>query len=138
MKKVIYTISFIAIAVAFSGTSALAQSVTRINASIPFDFTIGGEVFEAGKYVMRVEKMPSGAEKLEMRDAKNRIVYQAFTLQNGDSTLGKPELIFDRVGGQAVLERIRLENKGIGVPVEKGSNVAVAARDRKRTSGSAN
>ena len=138
MKKFIYTIAFIAIALAFSGTSVLAQSITRIDANIPFDFSVGGEVFEAGRYVLRVQKTSSGAEKVEMRDARHRVVYEAYMLQNGDSTAGKPELIFDRIGGQQVLAKIRLEDKGIGLPIEKEANTAVASKVRKRTGGTAN
>ena len=138
MKKFIYTVSFLAILLTFSGTSAFAQSITRINADIPFDFVIDGEIFEAGKYVMRVHKTNTGAEKLEVRDAKNRVVYEGFMMQNGDTTLGKPELIFDRLAGQAVLARIRLEEKGIGVPVGKDSNLTLASKERKRIGGSSN
>lgn len=138
MKKFIYTVSFLAIALAFGGTSALAQISTRIDAEIPFDFAVGGEVLEAGTYVMRLRKNNAGAEALEIRDAKNKIVYEAFMLQNGDISLRKPELIFDRVDGQPVLAKIRLENKGFRVPVEKGAITTLAAKDRKRGSGTSN
>jgi hypothetical protein len=134
MKKFIYTISFLAIALAFGGTSALAQISTRIDAEIPFDFAVGGEVLEAGNYVMRLRTNNAGAEALEIRDAKNRIVYEAFILQNGDISLRKPKLIFDRVDGQPVLARIRLENKGFRVPVEKGANTTLPYKHRKRAS----
>lgn len=137
MKKFIYTISFLAIALTFTGTSVLAQA-TRIDAQIPFDFTIGGETFEAGKYVMRLHRATGGAEKLEVRDAKNRVIYEAFMLQNGDTASDKPELIFDRIGGQAVLAKIRLENKGLGVPTDKDANLTLASKERKRNGGSSN
>ena len=138
MKKFIYTVSLLAIMLAFSGTSVLAQSATRIDAQIPFDFTIGGETFEAGKYVMRVQRTSGGAEKLVVRDAKNRVVYETFMLQNGDATSDKPELIFDRIGGQAVLAKIRLENMGLGLPTDKDANLTLAAKERKRIGGSSN
>jgi hypothetical protein len=138
MKKFIYTISFLAIVLTFSGSAVLAQSTTRIDADIPFAFTLGGETFEAGKYVMRVRRTSAGAEKLEVRDAKNRVVYEAFMLQNGDTTNAKPELVFDRVSGQAVLAKIRLENMGLDVPADKDANVTLASKERKRNGGSSN
>ena len=137
MKKFIYTVSFLALMLIFGGISASAQLVTRIDANIPFDFSIGGQTLEAGKYVMRIRKS-TGAEKLEVRDAKNRVVYEAFMLQNGDSTLDKPELIFDRVGGQAALAKIRLENMGLGIPTDKDANLTLASKERKRIGGSSN
>ena len=89
-------------------------------------------MLEAGKYVMRLRRNTAGAETLEIRDAKNRVVYEAFMLQNGESTLDKAKLIFDRVDGQQVLAKIRLENKGFAVPVEKSAVTTLAAKERKR------
>jgi len=137
MKKFIYTLSFLAIALA-STTTASAQSSTRIDAEIPFAFAVGDEVLESGKYVMRLRKNSSGSETLEIRDARHRVVYEAFLLQNGDSTLGKASLVFDNVDGQHVLANIRLENKGFAVPVEKSAVTTLAAKERKRLGGSSN
>ena len=138
MKKFIYTVSFLAIALTFSGTSALAQSVTKIDADIPFDFAIGGQALDAGKYVMRLRKNNSGAETLEIRDAKNHVVFEAFLLQNGDSSLNESKLVFDNVDGQRVLANIRLQNKGFDVPVEKSAITTLAAKKGKRLGGSSN
>ena len=138
MKKFIYTVSFLAVMLIFGGTSASAQLVTKIDANIPFDFAIGGETFGAGKYVMRIRRNNTGAEQLEVRHAKNRVVYEAFMLQNGDATLKEPELIFDRIGGQAVLAKIRLENMGLGIPTDKDANLTLASKERKRIGGSSN
>ena len=121
MKKFIYAISFLAIALTFGGTSTSAQSATRIDAVIPFDFAVGDEVFESGKYVMRLRPSASGAETFEIRDHAHRIVYEAIVLRNGDNTLGKPNLVFENVDGQRVLAKIRLQNKGYAVPVEKSA-----------------
>jgi len=138
MKKFIYTVSFLAIALTFSGTSALAQSVTKIDADIPFDFAIGGQALEAGKYVMRLRRNTSGSETLEIRDAKNHVVYEAFLLQNGDSSLNESKLVFDNIDGQRVLANIRLQNKGFDVPVEKSAITTLAAKKGKRLGGSSN
>ena len=42
MKKFIYTVSLLAIALTIGGNAALAQSTTRLDAQIPFDFAVGG------------------------------------------------------------------------------------------------
>ena len=138
MKKFIYTVSFLAIVLTFTGTSTLAQAATRIDAQIPFDFTIDGEAFEAGKYVIRLRKTASGVQHLEMRNAKHRVVYEGFVVQNGELATGQPELLFDQIGGQAVLAKIRLENMGLGVPVDKDATTTLASKERKRTGGSSN
>ena len=138
MKKFIYAISFLAIALTLGGTPVSAQSSTRIDAEIPFDFAVGGEALDAGKYVMRLRQNSSGTETLEIRDEKNRVVYEAFLLQNGDSALNTAKLVFDNVGGQRVLANIRLQNKGFAVPVEKSAITTLAAKERKRLNGSSN
>lgn len=137
MKKFIYTISFLAIALTFTVTSTLAQTV-KIDAQVPFAFTIDGETFEAGKYVMRLRKTVAGAEHLEIRDSENRVVYEGFMLQNGDLATSKPELLFDRIAGKAVLAKIRLQNKGVSVPMDKDTNITLASKERKSKGGSAN
>ena len=138
MKKFIYAVSFLAIALMFGNTNASAQSTTRIDAEIPFDFAVGGQVLEAGKYVMRVHRNNSGAGALEIKDANNRVVYEAFMLQNGDISLDSAKLVFDNVNGQRVLAKIRLDNKGFALPMEKSAATTLAAKERKRLAGSSN
>ena len=138
MKKFIYAVSFLAIALIFGNTNASAQSATRIDADIPFDFAVGEEVLEAGNYVMRLRRNNSGAQSFEIRNAKNRVVYEAFLMENGDTSLDKAKLVFDRVDGQRVLANIRLQNRGFAVPVEKSAITTLAAKERKRLGGSSN
>lgn len=137
MKKVILTLSFLSLALAFVFTSANAQLATKIDADIPFDFVVGDKAFAAGKYVIRLRRTPSGAEQLEMRDSNNRVVYEAFAMPNGDPADKKPELIFDRSAGQAVLAKIRTEDKGFSVAVEKPATV-IAAKEKKKAAGIGN
>ena len=138
MKKFIYAISFLAIALTLGSPSAAAQTATRIEADIPFAFAVGDEVLESGKYVMRLRRASGDAETLEIRDAKNRIVYEAFVLQNGDVSLNEAKLLFNNVDGQRVLANIRLQNKGFNVPVEKSAITMLAAKNGKRLAGSGN
>ena len=63
MKKLIQIVSFIALVFVIAGADLHAQRTTKIDASIPYDFAIGDEQFEAGKYVMRVTRSTSGAQE---------------------------------------------------------------------------
>ena len=139
MKKFIYTLSFIAIAMAFTGSSALAQSSTRIEADVPFAFALGEKVLEAGKYTMRISNVNSAAEVLEVRNGSNKVIYSAVMIRNGATARKNPHLVFDQVEGQPVLAKIALDSKGFDVPVEKSAVTTLAARNRtKRTSGGTN
>ena len=137
MKKFIYAVSFLAIILSFTA-SASAQSLTRIDAKVPFAFAVGDEVLEAGNYVMRIRRAAGGAEILEIRNDNNKVVFETVMMQNGDMSSRKPELVFDRVAGQAVLAKIRLNSAGFSVPVEKDAATTIAAKSRKRSSGGSN
>ena len=134
MKKVIYIVSFLVMVLAFGGVAANAQSATKIDANIPFDFVVGDKVLSAGKYVIRLRRAPSGAQAMEVRNSDNKVVYDAFALENGDRGKDKAELVFDKSNGQATLAKIRTEGKGFTVPVEKSADV-IAAKERKKSSG---
>ena len=131
MKKIIQIVSFLALVFVLAGFDVQAQSSTRIDAEIPFDFVIGDQSFEAGKYVMRVRRTPSGADAVELRDSKNRIVYEAFALRNGETGNGKSHLIFDRSEGVAQLAKIQTGERGYTVPLSDGRDAVTLAAKKK-------
>ena len=117
MKKIIQTISFIALAFVFGGITANAQQATRIDAKVPFDFIIGNQFLSAGEYVIRVSGLPSGAKHVEVRSTKGEILLNALAVTNGDTSRGRSELVFERTDGRVVLTKILTEAAGYSVPV---------------------
>ena len=136
MKKIIQIVSFLALVFVIAGADIHAQRTTRIDASIPYDFAIGDEQFEAGKYVMRVTRSTSGASVAQLRDSKYRVVYEGFLLDSGDTGNGKANLVFDRGGSIARLTQIRTGDKGFSINEKAGSdrttNLASKKKDRAR------
>jgi len=132
MKKFIQIASFLAIVFVMAGVEAQAQSSTKIDAEIPFDFAIENKTFEAGKYVMRLRRSPSGADSVELRDSNNRVVYEAFAMQNGDTGNGKAQLIFDRDGTIAKLSKVQTGLKGFNMPEGDVADSPVLAAKRKK------
>ena len=49
MKKIIQIVSFLALVFVMAGADVQAQRTTKIDATIPYDFAIGDDQFEAGK-----------------------------------------------------------------------------------------
>lgn len=134
MKKIIQIVSFLALILVLAGADVQAQNSTRIEADVPFDFVIGDRSFAAGKYVMRIRRVPSGADLFEVRDAKNRIVYEAFGLSNGETGDGKAHFIFNREEGVAKLSKVATGVKGITIPTESLKNpIASAPKKGGRT-----
>src|SRR5918993_2701533 len=125
MKKIIQIVSFLALVFVIAGADVQAQRTTKIDASIPYDFAIGDDQFEAGKYVMRVRRSNSGASIAELRDSKHRVVYEGFVLDSGDTGNGKANLVFDRSGSVARLTQIRTGDKGFAVNDKPGTDRSV-------------
>ena len=136
MKKIIQIVSFLSLVFVIAGGDVHAQRTTKIDASIPYDFEIGKQQFDAGKYVLRVRHSNSGATIAELRDSKYRVVYEGFLLDSGNTGNGKANLVFDRSGSVARLMQIRTGDKGFSINEKEGSdrmvNVASKKKDKDR------
>lgn len=83
--------------------SIQAQSRTKIEAAIPFDFTVGNTNLKAGKYSLRF--MSHSALLLRSDNGKNSIIITALRAVGGQ--VNKPErLVFHRYGEQYFLAQI--------------------------------
>ena len=133
MKKIIQIVSFLALVFAIVGADVHAQRTTKIDANIPYDFAIGGEQFDAGKYVMRIRRSNSGASVAELRDSNHRVVYEAFVLDSGDTGNGKANLVFDRSGSVARLTQIRTGERGFSINDAPGSDRSVNLASKKKS-----
>ena len=60
MKKLIQICTLLSLLVVFSIISANAQTVQRYEANIPFDFSVNGKTYEAGKYQLEISNVPTG------------------------------------------------------------------------------
>jgi hypothetical protein len=135
MKKIIQIVSFLALVFVMAGVDVQAQRTTRIDANIPYDFTVGDQQFDAGKYVMRLRRSTTGATVAELRDSQHRIVYEAFVLDSGDTGNGKANLVFDKSGSVARLSQIRTGEKGYSIHESTGADRGVNLASRKKDKG---
>lgn len=133
MKKIIQIVSFLSLVFVIAGGDLHAQRTTKIDASIPYDFEIGGQQFDAGKYVLRVRRSTTGASIAELRDSKHRVVYEGFLLDSGDTGNGKANLVFDRSGSVARLTQIRTGDKGFSINEKEGSDRMVNVASKKKS-----
>jgi hypothetical protein len=105
------------------GVVAKAQmdAVSRIQANVPFDFTVSETRLPAGKYeIRRLDDEVSNI--LEMRSANGRITV-AFTAEDAqrqdDQIASKTELIFDKVGDQYFLSQVWVAGSASGSELPK-------------------
>ncbi|HEX6280113.1 MAG TPA: hypothetical protein VFZ49_08900 [Pyrinomonadaceae bacterium] len=129
MKKIIQTVSFLGLALIFGGVTANAQGpTTKVDANVPFDFTVGEKSFSAGKYTLRISRAAVGVSILELRDGADEIVQTVLLSTNGERRRESSELIFDRVEGTVVLAKIVTADAGYSVPHASGAKLVAAAR----------
>jgi hypothetical protein len=84
---------------------AHAQSITRVVANIPFDFSVGKTTLKAGNYT--VEQLQSGIVAFSSEDEKEHQF--ALTLPgNSDKESQEPHLVFIRYGSEAFLKKVVL------------------------------
>src|SRR5258705_6441945 len=92
--------------------NAQVNSVSAIQANIPFAFSVGDTALPAGKYEIRTpdDMLPS---VLELRSANGHtsVVFQTEDAQTRgeDQAANKTELVFDKVGDQYFLYQIWVE-----------------------------
>ena len=93
-------------------SAAHAQSAT-VSANIPFDFTVGKQVYPAGNYLLRPWGTVHGDILIQNRDESR----DSRVLTEDCTKLGEAEktvLIFHRYGDQYFLEQVWIEGNTIG------------------------
>jgi hypothetical protein len=109
LKKYLF-IGLIAIAAVASLTMPAAQAQgARAVATIPFNFSVGSNQFEAGDYRLHTEGAQGAFLALSKTDGETK-----FTLLlpgvNDDATNRGPYLVFHRYGTEAFLTRVVFSN----------------------------
>lgn len=119
-------LSVLTISILTMGSVAYAQHTERvIKANIPFDFTVGGRIFPAGRYAL-VRIQPS---VLELRNSEGKFLANVLTqsVQASAKTV-QPKLLFDSEGGRHVLTQVWQEDEFIGQQILSSNSLARTAR----------
>jgi hypothetical protein len=108
MKKLIQLSLLVASAIIFSTFSTHAQSVTKIDTKIPFDFSIGGKTYQAGDYHLTVVTTLSGHANLTIRDNDGNSLERVIVNRLGEKKPGEPELVFNRYANDRFLAKVSI------------------------------
>lgn len=128
MKRFIQFFSFIALAFVFSTVSAQAQSVTKVEANVPFDFKIGENSFSSGTYEIRIVNSASGSARVLLTDENGDRTHSAIVLRNGESVGSRAELVFNVEGSTRTLAGITTNDAGYSLPkFRKSRSVTIRA-----------
>lgn len=114
MKRLIQICSVLCLALAFSFISANAQTTTKLNADVPFDFNAGGKHYKAGPYTLRITNSGNSAI-IHITDPENNILDTMLARVSSNTSDGEPVLVFNNYEGQRFLSGIATREGSIKI-----------------------
>jgi hypothetical protein len=112
MRTIIRSFLVLSLTLVFGASISYAQAGTRIEADIPFDFTIGDKTFAAGKYDLSLFRLYGSVHSVRLRDAEGRLILNTVAIQNGSTVRNKSDMVFSIVEDQHLLDKIRTPDSG--------------------------
>ena len=107
MKKFIQIGSIVSLLVLFSAGATFAQPYFGTDVNIPFAFNVGDHSYEAGNYIVKFERLMTGAATLSIQDTKTDEVQKVLLNAGGEIGSAEFKLVFDSVEGQRYLTKVR-------------------------------
>ena len=135
MKKKYSTILVAIICTLGLGVAAKAQARNEIVVTLPFEFVVSGKTLPAGTYTVS-RRADDRFEGLILSSYENRTSVFVHPVEIESASADKPQLSFERVGGQNFLSRIQTTNDIYNIPVSRSVIVEAAARSRDNGSAS--
>jgi hypothetical protein len=102
--------------------TAQIDTVSQIEANVPFAFAVGDTKLPAGKYeIKQLDNISPKVLELRSADGHTSVVFDTEDAQTrgDDQTVSKTELVFDKVGDQYFLSQIWVSGSTSGNDVPK-------------------
>lgn len=113
MRKLILGIfALFSISLVFTTAMSAQTFGTRVEANIPFDFTVGDETYSAGSYRLVFIRSIGSVYNVSLMDEKGRAIMKTVAIQNGSTVRNKSELVFAVTEGGHFLDRLRTPDAG--------------------------
>lgn len=90
------------------GAQAQSSSAQRVNATIPFTFTVGNKTLPAGKYTFTVVNPSSDRKILQIRSLEGRSSVLVQTMGIANDAVDNSKLVFDRYGDTYVFAKAQM------------------------------
>lgn len=135
MKKLIQICSLLTLLVAFSVVSVSAQSNFGTEVEIPFAFQVADRSYEAGSYIVKVNKLTPSTAKLSIENPETGNVQNILLSVNGESTGSEIKLVFDNYEGRRHLSKVRTTESTLAVAGLKGYKNAAARKSSESSEG---
>lgn len=132
MKKFIQIGSLLSLLVLFTVVPASAQTGFGIDVEIPFAFNVGDRSYEAGNYIVKLERRPMGSARLSIGDTKTDEVQTVLLTTGPGSDSGDVKLVFDTVGGRRYLTKVRTPDRTFALIKSRAEKNALKARSSEK------
>ena len=138
MRAIIKTFLVLSLTLVFGASISYAQAGTRIEANIPFDFTISDKTFAAGKYDLSLFRLYGSVHSVTLRDNTGKLILNTTAIQNGSNARNKSDMLFAIVEDEHFLDKIRTPDCGfVFNRSSRDKRIAKASRVSVPTSSSA-
>src|SRR5215216_6652944 len=107
MKKFIQTCSLVSLLVLLAAGATFAQNGFGTDVNIPFAFNVGDHAYEAGEYIVKLEKLGNGMATLAIQHTKTDEIQRVLLNARGDAAGTDIKLVFDTINGQRYLTKLR-------------------------------
>lgn len=111
MKKIIQVCSLFTVLILTGAVSSFAQNGFGSDVEIPFAFNVGDHAYEAGNYIFKFDKLPSGAATLSISDTKSDEVQTVLLNETGDRPGAEIKLVFYSIEGRRYLTKVRTPDR---------------------------
>ena len=132
MKKIIQVCSLLTVLILTGAVSSFAQNGFGSDVEIPFAFNVGDQAYEAGNYIFKLDKLPSGAATLSISDTKSDEVQTVLLNGTGDRVGTEIKLVFDSVEGRRYLTKVRTPDRTFALLRTKAEKKAAKAGSAER------
>ncbi len=111
MKKFIQICSLLSLLVLSSVAATNAQLSYGTDVNIPFAFNVGDRSYEAGNYIVKLDRRPTGLATLSIQDTRTDDTQTVMLNSAADSSSGPVSLVFDTVEGRRYLTKLRTQDR---------------------------
>ena len=125
MKNIVQSIAMFAVIFAF-GAVANAQINYGAEVDVPFDFSVGEKVYEAGRYTVKINKQVVNGAVLSIQKSGSDEVQSVLMTNNGGERSNDVQLVFSSFEGHRFLTNVTTSTSDFSLLKKAVRNLRVA------------
>lgn len=124
MKNIIRTFALFSLLAVFAVVSVNAEAGFGTEVEIPFAFNVGDKAYEAGSYIVKIERLKNGGgATLSIQDPKSNDIQTVLMNANGEQAGSEVRLVFDTIEGRRYLTKVRANDRSFALVRPKTNQV---------------